>query len=300
MLNLMRTPIVYINGLFWAIDKATISVLDRGFTYGDGLFETMRSYSGKIFRLECLLDRLFRSARSIFIELPMKKNEIRSAINASIELNKLSNSIVRLTITRGEQDPGLNIDYSAPPTVVIIVRPTKVISKNVYKKGIGIKLYKKSAIRTQGISNQIKSCNYLSNILLREKAIKEGFFEAILLDNDNNATEGTFSNIFIIKNNQLKTPSLNEFVLSGIIRKSILDICRANNISFKETAITEKDLYEADEIFLTNSGIEVLPVSNINHRNLKDINPNSMTTRIHTLLLKSFEESLKNDNFPIN
>jgi branched-chain amino acid aminotransferase len=223
----------------------------------------------------------------------MTKNEIRSAINASIELNKLSNSIVRLTITRGEQDPGLNIDYNAPPTVVILVRPTKVISKNVYKKGIGIKLYKKSAIRTQGISNQIKSCNYLSNILLREKAIKEGFFEAILLDNDNNATEGTFSNIFIIKNNQLKTPSLNEFVLSGIIRKSILDICRANNISFKETAITEKDLYEADEIFLTNSGIEVLPVSNINHRNLKDINPNSMTTRIHTLLLKSFEESFK-------
>ena len=293
MLNLMRTPIVYINGLFWTIDKATISVLDRGFTYGDGLFETMRSYSGKIFRLESHIDRLFNSARSIFIDLPMTKNEIRSAINASIELNKLSNSIVRLTITRGEQDPGLNIDYSAPPTVVILVRPTKVISKNVYKKGIGIKLYKKSAIRTQGISNQIKSCNYLSNILLREKAIKEGFFEAILLDNDNNATEGTFSNIFIIKNNQLKTPSLNEFVLSGIIRKSILDICRANNISFKETAITEKDLYEADEIFLTNSGIEVLPVSNINHRNLKDINPNSMTTRIHTLLLKSCEESFK-------
>ena len=293
MLNLMRTPIVYINGLFRPIDKATISVLDRGFTYGDGLFETMRSYSGKIFRLESHLDRLFNSARSIFIDLPMTKNEIRSAINASIEINKLSNSIVRLTITRGEQDPGLNIDYSAPPTVVILVRPTKVISKNVYKKGIGIKLYKKSAIRTQGISNQIKSCNYLSNILLREKAIKEGFFEAILLDNDNNATEGTISNIFIIKNNQLKTPSLNEFVLSGIIRKSILDICRANNISFKETAITEKDLYEADEIFLTNSGIEVLPVSNINHRNLKDINPNSMTTRIHTLLLKSFEESFK-------
>jgi branched-chain amino acid aminotransferase len=208
----------------------------------------------------------------------MTKNEIRSAINASIELNKVSNSIVRLTITRGEQDPGLNIDYSAPPTVVILVRPTKVISKNVYKKGIGIKLYKKSAIRTQGISNQIKSCNYLSNILLREKAIKEGFFEAILLDNNNNATEGTISNIFIIKNNQLRTPSLNEFVLGGIMRKAILDICRTNNISFKETAITEKDLCEADEIFLTNSGIEVLPVSNINHRHLKIVNPNSNTT----------------------
>ena len=289
----MRTPIVYINGLFWPIDKATISVLDRGFTYGDGLFETMRSYSGKIFRVECHLDRLFRSARSIFIDLPMTKNEIQTAINGTIQLNKLSNSIARLTITRGEHDPGLNIDYNAPPTVVILVRPTKVISKNVYKKGVGIKSYKKSAIRTQGISDQIKSCNYLSNILLREKAIKEGFFEAILLDNNNNVTEGTISNIFLIKNNQLKTPSLNEFVLGGIMRNSILDICRTNNISFKETAITEKDLYEADEIFLTNSGIEVLPVSNINHRHLKDINPNSITTHIHTLLLKTFEESFQ-------
>ena len=289
----MRTPIVYINGLFWPIDKATISVLDRGFTYGDGLFETMRSYSGKIFRMECHLDRLFRSARSIFIDIPMTKNEIRTAINGTIQLNKLSNSIARLTITRGEHDPGLNIDYNAPPTVVILVRATKVNPENVYKKGIGIKLYKKSAIRTQGISDQIKSCNYLSNILLREKAIKEGFFEAILLDNNNNVTEGTISNLFLIKNNQLKTPSLNEFVLGGIMRNAILDICRTNNISFKETAITEKDLYEADEIFLTNSGIEVLPVSNINHRHLKDINPNSMTTRIHTLLLKIFEESFQ-------
>ena len=286
----MRTPIVYINGLFWPIDKATISVLDRGFTYGDGLFETMRSYSGKIFRMECHLDRLFRSARSIFIDIPMTKNEIRTAINGTIQLNKLSNSIARLTITRGEHDPGLNIDYNAPPTVVILVRATKVIPENIYKKGIGIKLYTKSAIRTQGISDQIKSCNYLSNILLREKAIKEGFFEAILFDNNNNVTEGTISNLFLIKNNQLKTPSLNEFVLGGIMRNAILDICRTNNISFKETAITEKDLYEADEIFLTNSGIEVLPVSNINHRHLKDINPNSMTTRIHTLLLKTFEE----------
>jgi branched-chain amino acid aminotransferase len=289
----MQKPIVYINGLFWPIDKANISVLDRGFAYGDGLFETMRSYSGKIFRIGCHLDRLFRSARSIFIDLPMTKNEIQTAINGTIQLNKLSNSIARLTITRGTHDPGLNIDYNAAPTVVILVRATKVISKNIYKKGIGIKLYKKSAIRTQGISTQIKSCNYLSNILLREKALKEGFFEAILLDNDNNATEGTISNIFIVKNKQLRTPSLNEFVLGGIIRKAILDICRTNNISFQETTITEKDLYEADEIFLTNSGIEVLPVSNINHRHLKDVNRNSMTTHIHSLLLKVFEEPFK-------
>ena len=287
----MLTPIVYINGLFWTIDKANISVLDRGFTYGDGLFETMRVYSGKIFRLEHHLDRLFQSARSIFIELPITRNEIRSAIYAAIKLNGLSNSIVRLTVTRGELDSGVNVDYSSPPTIVILVKPVKAISKKTYKEGIGIKLYKKSAIRTQGISNKIKSCNYLSNIILRENALKENFFEAILLDHNHNVTEGTISNIFIIKNNQLKTPILNEFVLSGIIRQAILDLCIENNIPFKEDRITERELYEADELFLTNSGIEILPVRNINHHKLKNRGMRPMTKHIHMLLLKSFEES---------
>ena len=287
----MLTPIVYINGLFWTIDKANISVLDRGFTYGDGLFETMRVYSGKIFRLEHHLDRLFQSARSILIELPITRNEIRSAIYAALKLNGLSNSIVRLTVTRGELDSGVNVDYSSPPTIVILVKPVKAISKKTYKEGIGIKLYKKSAIRTQGISNKIKSCNYLSNIILRENALKENFFEAILLDHNHNVTEGTISNIFIIKNNQLKTPITNEFVLSGIIRQAILDLCLENNIPFKEDLITERELYEADELFLTNSAIEILPVRNINHHKLKNRGTRPMTKHIHMLLLKSFEES---------
>ena len=287
----MLTPIVYINGLFWTIDKANISVLDRGFTHGDGLFETMRVYSGKIFRLEHHLDRLFQSARSILIELPITRNEIRSAIYAALKLNGLSNSIVRLTVTRGELDSGVNVDYSSPPTIVILVKPVKAISKKTYKEGIGIKLYKKSAIRTQGISNKIKSCNYLSNIILRENALKENFFEAVLLDHNHNVTEGTISNIFIIKNNQLKTPITNEFVLSGIIRQAILDLCLENNIPFKEDRITERELYEADELFLTNSAIEILPVRNINHHKLKNRGMRPMTKHIHMLLLKSFEES---------
>ena len=287
----MLTPIVYINGLFWTIDKANISVLDRGFTHGDGLFETIRVYSGKIFRLEHHLDRLFQSARSILIELPITRNEIRSAIYAALKLNGLSNSIVRLTVTRGELDSGVNVDYSSPPTIVILVKPVKAISKKTYKEGIGIKLYKKSAIRTQGISNKIKSCNYLSNIILRENALKENFFEAILLDHNHNVTEGTISNIFIIKNNQLKTPITNEFVLSGIIRQAILDLCLENNIPFKEDLITERELYEADELFLTNSAIEILPVRNINHHKLKNRGIRPMTKHIHMLLLKSFEES---------
>ncbi len=286
----MQTPIVYINGLFWPIDKAKISVLDRGFSYGDGLFETMRTYSGKIYKIEQHIDRLFASAHSVFIELPITKNEVQTAIYATIKLNGLLNSIVRLTVTRGEQSSGINIDYSSPPTLVIIIKPIKLISKNTYKKGVGIKLYKRSAIRIQGISNQIKSCNYLSNIILREKALKDKCFEAVLLDNSNNITEGTISNIFIVKNNMLKTPSLNEFVLGGITRQTIIDLCIQSNIPFMEGLLTENDIYEADEVFLTNSGIEVLPVSNINNHKLNKRCPGPITKLIHFKLLKSFED----------
>ena len=126
---------------------------------------------------------------------------------------------------------------------------------------------------------------------MRENALKENFFEAILLDHNHNVTEGTISNIFIIKNNQLKTPITNEFVLSGIIRQAILDLCLENNIPFKEDLITERELYEADELFLTNSAIEILPVRNINHHKLKNRGIRPMTKHIHMLLLKSFEES---------
>jgi len=286
----MPTQIVYINGLFWPIDKANISVLDRGFAYGDGLFETMRIYSGKVFRIEEHINRLFSSAYSIFIELPITKKEIRTAIYSTIKLNGLSNAIVRLTVTRGEQTSGINIDYNLPPTLVIFVKPVNLIPKKTYSKGVGIKLYKNSAIRVQGISNQIKSCNYLSNIILREKALRKNFFEAILLDNNNNVTEGTISNIFIVKNRKLKTPSLNEFILGGIIRQTIIDLCLQKSIPFMEDLLTENDLYEADEIFLTNSGIEVLPVSNINNHKLNNRCPGPITKLIHSSLLKSFED----------
>ena len=289
----MSPPRIYIDGLFWPLAKANISVLDRGFAYGDGLFETLRAYSKKVFRLEDHLDRLFHSAHLIFLELPMTRSEIRSAIYMTMELNGLSDSIIRLTATRGEQDSGISIDHESPPTIVIQVRPVRAIPKTAYENGVAISLFKNSALRTQGVPNQIKSCNYLSHIILREMALKEGSFEGILLDHNNNVTEGTISNIFIIKDNKLKTPSLNEFVLRGVTRQAVLDLALAHNISCKEEKITENELYEADELFITNSGIEILPVCEINRRKLKDGKPGPMTKYIHKLFLKSFEEPLE-------
>ena len=286
----MPTPIVYLNGLFWPLDKAKISIFDRGFTYGDGLFETLRSYSDKIFRLEDHLDRLLESAHLIFLELPMTRNEIRSAIYATIEINGLSDSIIRITVTRGAQDPGMSINYESSPTVVIHARPIIAISDRTYETGIAISLFKNSATRIAGIFNQIKSCNYLSHIILRERALKEGSFEGVMLDHKNNVTEGTTSNIFIIKNNDLKTPEVNEFVLSGITRQVVLELGFANKIFCKEQVIKEDDVYEADEVFITNTGIEVLPVCYVNNRKIGDGKPGPLTKIIHKIFLKSFEE----------
>ena len=286
----MSTPLIYLNGLFWPLDKAKISILDRGFTYGDGLFETLRTYSNKIFRLEEHLDRLLKSAHLIFLELPMTRNEIRSAMYATIELNGLSDSIIRFTVTRGVQDPGMNINYESSPTVVIYARPIKPISDRIYKTGVAITLFKNSATRITGIFSQIKSCNYLSHIILRERALKEGSFEGVMLDHKNNVTEGTTSNIFIIKNNELKTPEVNEFVLSGVTRQVVLDLAIANKIFCKEQIISENDVYKADEVFITNTGIEILPVCYVNSHKIGDGKPGPLTKYLYKMFLKSFEE----------
>ena len=286
----MSIPLIYLNGLFWPIDKAKISILDRGFAYGDGLFETLRTYSNKIFRLDEHLDRLLKSASLIFLELPMTRNEIRSAMYATIEINGLTDSIIRITVTRGTQDHGMNINYESPPTVVIYARPIRPISDRTYETGIAISLFKNSAPRITGIFSQIKSCNYLSHIILREQALKEGSFEGVMLDHQNNVTEGTSSNIFIIKNKELKTPEVNEFVLSGVTRQVILELAIANKIFCKEQLIKENDVYEADEVFITNTGIEVLPVCYVNNHKIGNGKPGPLTKFLHKIFLKSFEE----------
>ena len=288
----MPLPIIYINGLFWTLDKAKVSILDRGFSYGDGLFETLRAYSNKIFRLEEHLDRLIKSAHLIFLELPMTRNEIRSAIYSTIDINGLSDSIIRITVTRGEQNPGMNIDNELSPTVVIQARPTTPLSNKAYKKGVPISLFKDSASRITGVDEQIKSCNYLSQVLIRERALKDGSFEGVMLDYNNNISEGTTSNIFIIKRNELKTPAVNEFVLPGITRQAVLDIALENKIIYKEERLNEVDIYEADEVFITNTGIEILPVCSVNGQKVGNGKPGPITKSLHRLFLNFFEDSL--------
>ena len=284
----MREPIVFVNGLFWPQSRAQVSVFDRGFTYGDGLFETLRAYRGAVFRLEDHLDRCSRSARLIFLELPMTRQELRTVVRETLKRNLLSDAIIRLTVTRGEQEPGLAIDPEAPPTVVVHARPFEALSRYSYEKGVRVSLFHNSAPRVGGINSQIKSCNFLSQIILRERARKEGVFEGIMIDSNKRIADGTTSNIFIVKNGILKTPALTEFVLPGVTRQVVLELAASLNISHEEQDLMVDDVYRADEVFLTNTRIEILPVQQADRQVIGTGTPGPVTRQLRALFLKTF------------
>ena len=287
----MKEPVVFVNGLFWPQSRAQVSVLDRGFSYGDGLFETLRAYKGTVFRLEDHLDRWAHSARLIFLELPMTRGELRAAIYEPLERNGLSDAIIRLTVTRGEQAAGFSIDSEAPPTAVVHVRPFEALPGHLYAEGVAISLFSNSASRIGGIHSQIKSCNFLSQIVLRERARKEGSFEGIMIDDSQRIADGTTSNIFIVKDGGLKTPALNEFVLPGITRLAVLELAQSLGIPCAEQALTAEDIYQADEVFLTSTGIEILPVREADKRSIGIGEPGPITRRLRAMFLKTVEVS---------
>ncbi len=288
----MKETVVFFNGLFTPLRDARVSVLDRGFCYGDGLFETMRAYSNRVFRIDAHLDRLFRSAEMIFLDLPMTRGEVRKAITETLERNECPDAIIRLTVSRGEHSPGLKIDPDISPTVVVFVRPFEPLPRKWYAEGIKITLFPNSAGRTGGLREQVKSCNYLSQVIIRELSAKDGAYEGIMLDERNLITEGTTSNIFIVTNGTLRTPTLNEYVLAGITRKTVLEVARDRGIPSYEENLTREDVYQADEVFLTNTGIEILPVRMADDRIVGEGRPGALTRLLGREFSKNVAECI--------
>ena len=202
----MDEPTVYINGLFTPIRNAKISILDRGFCYGDGLFETLRASNGQIFYIQQHIDRLFDSLQQVLIELPMTRLELTKAVKETLARNKYKNAIIRLMVTRGDTESNIQIDSKIPPTLVINIRPFTPLPKVAYKKGIRVMLFQERANLVNGLSLRLKSLNYLSNILIKEFSDRKNFTEGVVVDPDFGVTEGTTSNIFIVEQGQLKTP----------------------------------------------------------------------------------------------
>lgn len=289
----MMDSIVFLNGFFVKLQNARVSIMDRGFCYGDGLFETLRAYNGKVFRLDLHWDRLYRSAPMIHLDLPLTRGELSVIIQETLRRNNYSDAIIRLTITRGESAPGLQIDPTTPPTLVVFARPTNLLPEHCYRNGVAVSLFTSSACRTGGISKQVKSCNYLSQILFRALAESQKSFEAILFDDKGQATEGATSNIFIIRNSIIKTPPLNEYVLPGVTRHVIFEIARHKGIACQEQELTREDILTADEVFLTNTGVEVLPVCQADNCKIGDGKPGKVTQILYREFLNIVEEQTR-------
>ena len=254
---------VYLNGKIVPSKEAVVSVFDHGFLYGDGVYETLRVYDGVIFELEEHLQRLFRSAILIGLNIPLEINALKVSIYETLIANTLRNAYIRLTVSRGRGDIGLDPDLCAEPTIVIIVQEFKEYPKAFYEKGISLIIAETRRNLKEAIDPRIKSLNFLNNILAKIEAKKRGAYEALMLNIYGKLTEGTISNLFFYRDSILCTPSLDCGILDGITRGLVIDLAKREDLRVKEGKFRIKDLYSAEEVFITNTTMEVMPVSKI-------------------------------------
>ena len=270
-------PIVYLDGEFVALKDAKVSILDRGFCYGDALFETMRAYSGKIFHLNSHLDRLERGAQSICLKLPMSRNELQDVLYQTLGKNNCPDAVIRMTLTRGEGILGKLWQTDTHPTLSVHVRPYSAPPDEWYQRGVPISLIPESAPKLGSLQEQVKSANYLNHILARKQAEESSSIEGIMLNEQGEVCDGTISNIFMIKEGLLSTPAVNGYVLAGITRQVILKLAAQTGIPCKERTLTGDELLQGDELFLTNTGWEILPVARIDGKTVGSGQPGPLT-----------------------
>ncbi|HEY7087957.1 MAG TPA: branched-chain-amino-acid transaminase [Tepidisphaeraceae bacterium] len=257
---------IWIDGNLVDKDTAKISVYDHGLLYGDGVFEGIRVYSGKIFECEAHLDRLWASARAIRLEIPVSRDQFRSALQQTVKANNFTDCYIRACITRGVGYLGLNPNKCAKPSAFVIADTIELYPKEMYEKGMAI--ITASVIRNHpnALSPRIKSMNYLNNILAKIEAADAGVPEAVMLNHEGNVAECTGDNIFIVRGGQVQTPTTSDGILEGITRKVVIGLCAKQNIPCIEKTLQRHDLYIADECFLTGTAAEVVAVTKIDGR----------------------------------
>jgi branched-chain amino acid aminotransferase len=257
---------VYINGEFVKEDEARISVFDHGFLYGDGIFETLRSYASRIFRMEDHLIRLFESAHRLSLHIPWEKKDLQEILLRCLTVNRLEDAVLRLSISRGVGPLGLDPDLCQSPTLIVLTRPFQGYPETMYEQGIGITLVSIRKNSPHALDPRIKSTNFLNNILAKIQAKEAGADEGILLNCDGMLAEGTVSNLFFIRDQVLCTPDVASGILEGVSRKVVLEIAEQEKIPVEEGAYLPERLLEADEVFLTNTTYEVMPVTRMDQR----------------------------------
>ncbi len=271
---------VYVGGRLVPKEQAVVSVFDHGLLYGDGVFEGMRIYSGKVFRLDEHLERLWASARAIRLDLPITFEEMRDAVNATVAANKLHDGYVRLVVTRGAGTLGLDPNRCSNPQVIVIADQIALYPREDYENGL--KLITASTIRNHpaALSPRIKSLNYLNNIMAKLEGLQANCKEALMLNHKGEVAECTGDNIFIVRKGQLLTPPNDAGILEGITRAAVLEVAQKSKIPTQEIALTRHDIFIADECFLTGSAAEVIPVIELDGRPIGDGKPGPITKQL--------------------
>ncbi len=288
-----RMPLkIWIDGKFHDKDDAKISVYDHGLLYGDGVFEGIRVYRGKIFECDAHLRRLFDSARGIRLVPPRSPQQIKAAMEETVRINNFSDCYIRLVITRGVGYLGLNPNKCSTPSVFIIADTIEFYPPEMYETGMHI--ITSTVVRTHpnSLSPRIKSLNYLNNILAKIEATDAGVPEAVLLNQEGNVAECTGDNIFIVRNGQVQTPTTADGILEGVTRQVMIDLCKKLSIPCLEKTLQRHDLYIADECFLTGTAAEVVPVTQIDGRPIGDGVPGSLTRS----LMEAFHKHVRGES----
>jgi len=271
---------VWLNGQLVPRDQAKVSVFDHGLLYGDGVFEGIRSYGGKVFRLEAHVRRLFDSANGIRLAIPLTQRETADAIVATLEANGLKDSYIRVVVTRGEGTLGLDPNRCEKPNVIIITDKISLYPRELYENGLEIITAATMRNHPNAVNPRLKSLNYLNNILAKIEAIDAGTLEAVMLNHLGYVAECTGDNLFIVRDGAVFTPPIAAGILEGITRDEILAICRDFRIDVREENLTRQDLYVADECFLTGTAAEVVPVVRIDRRTIGTGKPGPVTRRL--------------------
>ena len=283
---------IFLNNKFVPEDQASISVFDHGFLYGDGVYETLRAYHGQFFLLERHLVRLCQSCELIGLDLPKQEKLWPALLEETLRRNKLTDAAVRITISRGQGGLGLDPSLCPRPTLVIMAKPFRPYPPSLKKEGVRLEI---GEVRRNPISAQsprIKSLSFLNNILAKQEALRMGGDDALMLNIEGEISECPTSNVFFVKDGKIKTPSVDCGILEGVTREVVIMLGKEQGLNFEEGRYGARELVEADECFITNTGMEIMPVSRIGEKRIGTGCPGPLTARLSQLFQENVERFL--------
>jgi branched-chain amino acid aminotransferase len=284
---------IYLNNRFVSRDQARVSIFDHGFLYGDGVYETLRAYGGRLFMLRQHLERLERSARLIGLTLPLTISDWPPLLEEALRRNGLSDAYLRLTISRGEGSIGLDPSLCTTPTLVVIAQPLPSYPPHLYDEGVRLIISQTRRNLAEALPPHIKSLNFLNNILAKREATLAKVFDAVMLNVTGHLAECTTSNLFFVRHGRLCTPAVGCGILDGITRNVVLQLARARYIEAEEGTYPPADVFAADECFLTNTTMEIMPVRSLNDRPIGHGKPGPLTQALRSAFRSKLQDFLQ-------